>query len=102
MGNFRASSHTKTNGLSLSPSGNLTRYSSWGRQSTIYTHPSRQLVGYCNGNCNLSPVRERVSQPAQHATSNSSLYPWCANKFITYVAQLVSLSTSKYKTDGIQ
>jgi hypothetical protein len=59
-GNSWASSHAKTNGLSDSPSGNLMRYSSWGRQSTMFTYPRRQLVGYCDGKCSLLPVKKEL------------------------------------------
>jgi hypothetical protein len=44
-GNTWASSHMKTNGLSHSPTRNFKRYSSWGRQSTMFTYPRRQPVG---------------------------------------------------------
>lgn len=64
MGNSWAPSHMKTNGLSDSPSGNLTRYSSWGRQSTMFTHPRRQLVGYPDGKRSLLSVKKEMIQLA--------------------------------------
>lgn len=64
MGNSWASSHMKTNGLSDSPLGNLMRYSSWGRQSTMFTYPRRQLVGYCDGKRSLQSVKKELIQLA--------------------------------------
>lgn len=63
-GNSWASSHMKTNGLSDSPLGNLMRYSSWGRQSTMFTYPRRQLVGYCDGKRSLPSAKKELIQLA--------------------------------------
>jgi hypothetical protein len=42
----------------------LMRYSSWGRQSTMFTYPRRQLVGYCDGKRSLQSVKKELIQLA--------------------------------------
>jgi hypothetical protein len=42
----------------------LMRYSSWGRQSTMFTYPRRQLVGYCDGKRSLPSAKKELIQLA--------------------------------------